>query len=106
MANYYLQDSGSNYWQIGITPLGQWNPSSVGAQTIVALVVQDSAGTYWQLGITTSGQLTWTSVGATTTTQMIVTDSQGQKWQVGVTINGQWAPQLLTYAGFITYIGA
>jgi|ERR1039458_9867161 hypothetical protein len=86
---FYLQDSGSVYWQLGVTTDGREQNTVVGAQLIVALVEQDASGIYWQLGITTDGRLTATVVGATTTTSIVLADSSSQLWTLGVSGAGR-----------------
>lgn len=97
MANFFLQDSGANNWQLGVTTLGQITTTSTGAQTIVPLVLQDSSAQDWQLGVTTSGQVTTTSVAPTTLTTIILTDSSNGNWLLGVTTSGQLTATLLIY---------
>ena len=86
---FYLQDSGSVYWQLGVTTVGREQNTVVGAQAIVTLVVQDVSGVYWQLGITTAGRLTATVVGATGTSLIVLTDSTSQLWLLGVSGAGR-----------------
>jgi hypothetical protein len=74
---------------MGVTVNGQPSLTSVGAQTIVALVVLDSAGKFWQFGASTSGQLTATAVSPAALTSIIISDAVGNYWQFGVTPAGQ-----------------
>lgn len=105
---FYLQDSGSAYWQLGVTTDGREQNTSVGAQSIVPLVVQDSSSAYWQLGITTDGRLTFTSVGATATTAITLTDANGVNWALGVTTDGRtlMTPLVFFDDPFIIPVGA
>lgn len=98
---YYLQDSNSVYWQLGITTLGQITTTVVGTQVIVPLVLRDVSLGYWQLSVSILGQVTQTSVGATDLTEIILFDSNGQRWLIGVTVLGQ-----LTRTPFFGYAGA
>lgn len=87
--NYYLQDSGSVYWQISVSTSGQPVTTATGPQSITTLVLNDSQGGYWQLGVSTSGQLTTTSTGAAAVTTIEIMDSNGFSWSFGVTPLGQ-----------------
>lgn len=95
--NYYLQDSGTNNWQLGITTAGDLTQTPTGAQTIVPLVLVDGNGVYWQLGITLAGDLTQTIVGATAITSIILLDSNGRLWAVTVDTNGDLHQDLLIF---------
>src|ERR1700677_1630189 len=87
---YYLQDSGGNYWQLGVSILGQLTTTPVGAETVVPLVLYNNAlgGAYWKLGVTTLGQITTTNVSPTTATSIQLQDSNGNYWAVQVTYFG------------------
>lgn len=87
--NYYLEDSNSVYYQLGITTIGQIITTVVGAQTIVNLILEDSGSNYWQLGVSTIGQVITTSIGATSITSIILFDGIGVKWTIGVDTLGQ-----------------
>lgn len=89
MANYYLQDSSTQNWQLGVTALGQITTTAVGAESIITLTLMDLNGVYWQLGVTTLGQLTLTSTGVATVNTINLTDSLGNNWNVQPTILGQ-----------------
>lgn len=86
---FYLQDSGSAYWQLGVTTDGREQNTVVGAQSIVALVVQDFNNVYWQLGITTTGRLTATVVAPAAITAIILADSNAFNWTLRVSTDGR-----------------
>jgi hypothetical protein len=86
---YYLQDSGSVYWQLGVTTDGREQNTVVGTQTVVTLVIRDPSSAYWQLGITTAGRLTATSTGAAATSTIVLADSSSQLWWLSVQAGGR-----------------
>jgi hypothetical protein len=86
--NYYLQDSNSVYWQLGITTTGDLTQTVVGPQTIVPLVLKDISNNYWQLGITINGDLTQTPTSPAATTFIQLIDSSGGIWNVSIDTNG------------------
>jgi hypothetical protein len=77
---FYLQDSGSVYWQLGVTTDGREQNTVVGAQSLVTLVVRDDGGSYWQAGITTAGRLTWAATSPTSITSIVLADSASRLW--------------------------
>jgi hypothetical protein len=87
--NYYLQDSGANNWQLGVTPYGDLTTAPVGAVSIPTLVLKDLAGNYWVLGVTTDGVLTTTGTSPATVTTINLQDGATYFWNVQITIFGQ-----------------
>ena len=103
--NYYLQDSNSDNWQLGVTTSGALTTTSVGAESIPTLILEDTSGNYWQLGVTTAGALTTTSTGAAAVTTINLTDSSGNYWNVQVTTAGALTTTFLSgllYPGDMT----
>jgi len=86
---FYLQDSGSVYWQLGVTTDGREQNSVVGSQSLVTLVVRDSAGGYWQLGITTAGRISPSSTSPAAVTSIVLADSNSQLWSLSVDASGR-----------------
>lgn len=86
---FYLQDSGSVYWQLGVSTDGREQNTVVAAQSIVALVVQDASGVYRQLGITTAGKLTASVTSPAATTSIVLADSSSHAWALSVSAAGR-----------------
>ena len=94
MSNYYLQDSGAQNWQLGVTTDGREQNTKVGAQTIVPLVVKDLNNVYYSLGITTDGRLFPTVTGAAATTDIVLQDSNGVSWTLKINIYTPGQPRI------------
>lgn len=91
---YYLQDTNSVYYQLGVTPQGQWTLTVTSAQTITDIAVRDANDNYWLLSVSTSGQLVLTltdesGVPSPPVVSIVLMDSNGIFWKLTATPFGQ-----------------